>query len=146
MVYYRSRSKAKKIGLKFTHVNLFQQLRFDELNELSKVHSSLADLWPRRNQNVRFLSEAPPDGTKKRYTFLMMFGQTQGGREAKLQPSFLSSCVLHRLTPNLHWATRLSIGIHIASAILYSDSRTKLRSGISSPFLPGSDQMSSNVQ
>jgi hypothetical protein len=67
-------------------------------------------------------------------------GLDQGGREAKLHPSFLSSCVLHRLTCNIHQATRRSIGIYIASAILYSDpSRTKLRSGISSPFLTGLD-------
>ncbi len=60
----------------------------------------------------------------------------QGRREAKLHPSLLSSCVLHRLTCNLHCATRQSTGIYIAPAILYSDRRTKLRSGISAPFLP----------
>jgi hypothetical protein len=66
-----------------------------------------------------------------------MVPDSQGGREAKLPPSFLESTVLHRLTCNLHRATRRSIGIFIESAILYSDPRTtKLRSGISSPFLP----------
>jgi hypothetical protein len=70
------------------------------------------------------------------YTFTV-YGQTLEGREAKLPTSFLESCMLHGLPWNVHQATTLSMVIYMASAILYSAQRTKLKPGILSPFLPG---------